>query len=154
MLKRILLAVLLAVAALPLSAREHADSTAYRFRFVAENDMFFSPWSGNGKELDRLLAAIEANRTAIEAGNMYLCVTSYGTSANNGKSAARVAAIRRNRVKSELIVRGKIREVHFVTDKAFAEPYRENGKELHDIVVVTLPCLLYTSDAADDRAIV
>ena len=139
MLKRILLAVLLAVAALPLSAREHADSTAYRFRFVAENDMFFSPWSGNGKELDRLLAAIEANRTAIEAGNMYLCVTSYGTSANNGKPAARVAAIRRNRVKSELIVRGKIREVHFVTDKAFAEPYRENGKELHDIVVVTLP---------------
>lgn len=139
MLKRILLAVLLAVAALPLSAREGADSTAYRFRFVAENDMFFSPWSGNGKELDRLLAAIEANRTAIEGGNMYLCVTSYGTSANTGKPAAKVAAVRRNRVKSELIVRGKIREVHFVTDKAFAEPYRENGKELHDIVVVTLP---------------
>ena len=101
--------------------------------------MFFSPWSGNGKELDCLLAAIEANRTAIEGGNMYLCVTSYGTSANAGQPAAKVAAVRRNRVKSELIVRGKIREAHFVTDKSFAEPYRENGKELHDIVVVTLP---------------
>lgn len=138
-LKRILFAALLVVAALPLSAREHADSTAYRFRFVAEKDMFFSPWNGNGKELDRLLAAIEANRTAIEGGNMYLCVTSYGTSANAGQPAAKVAAVRRNRVKSELIVRGKIREAHFVTDKSFAEPYRENGKELHDIVVVTLP---------------
>lgn len=139
MLKRILLAVLLAVAALPLSAREHADSTAYRFRFVAEKDMFFSPWSGNGKELDRLLAAIEANRTAIEGGNMYLCVTSYGNDGNAKQTASEVAHIRRNRVKSELIVRGKIREVNFVTNRSFAEPYRENGKELHDIVVVTLP---------------
>ena len=139
MLKRILLAVLLAVAALPSSAREHADSTAYRFRFTADNDMFFSPWSGNGKELGRLLAAIEANRTAIEGGNMYLCVTSYGTSANAGQPAARMAAVRRNRVKSELIVRGKIKETHFVTDKSFAEPYRENGKEWRDLVVVTLP---------------
>lgn len=138
-LKRILFAVLLAIAALPLSAREHADSTAYRFRFVAEKDMFFSPWNGNGKELDRLLAAIEANRTAIEGGNMYLCVTSYGTSATTGQPAAKVAAIRRNRVKSELIVRGKIKETNFVTDKSFSEPYRKNGKEWRNIVVVTLP---------------
>ena len=138
-LKRILFAVLLAIAALPLSAREHPDSTAYRFRFVAEKDMFFSPWNGNGKELDRLLAAIEANRTAIEGGNMYLCVTSYGTSANAGQPAAKTAAVRRNRVKSELIVRGKIKETNFVTDKSFAEPYRKNGKEWRDLVVVTLP---------------
>ena len=54
-IKRILLTVFLAVTGLSLSAQEKPDSTAYRFRFVAENDMFFSPWSGNGQELERLL---------------------------------------------------------------------------------------------------
>lgn len=52
-IKRILLTVFLAVTGLSLSAQEKPDSTAYRFRFVAENDMFFSPWSGNGQELER-----------------------------------------------------------------------------------------------------
>lgn len=139
MLKRLMFVSVFILAFVFTGHAQEKSDTAYRFRFVAENDMFFSPWSGNGKELERLLAAIEANRTAIEGGNMYLCVTSYGTSANAGQPAAKVAAVRRNRVKSELIVRGKIRETHFVTDKSFAEPYRENGKELHDIVVVTLP---------------
>ena len=77
-IKRILLTVFLAVTGLSLSAQEKPDSTAYRFRFVAENDMFFSPWSGNGQELERLLAAIDEHRPAIEAGQMYLLVTSYG----------------------------------------------------------------------------
>ena len=67
-IKRILLTVFLAVTGLSLSAQEKPDSTAYRFRFVAENDMFFSPWSGNGQELERLLAAIDEHRPAIEAG--------------------------------------------------------------------------------------
>ncbi|MBC5612762.1 DUF3575 domain-containing protein [Bacteroides hominis] len=138
-LRRILFLIWFAVAALPLAAQEKADSTAYRFRFVADKDMFFLPWNGNGKELGRLLAAIEENRTAIESGNMYLCVTSYGTSAGTEQAAATMASVRRNRVKSELIVRGKIREANFVTDKSFAGAYHENGKELHDIVVVTLP---------------
>ena len=75
-IKRILLTVFLAVTGLSLSAQEKPDSTAYRFRFVAENDMFFSPWSGNGQELERLLAAIDEHRPAIEAGQMYLLVTS------------------------------------------------------------------------------
>lgn len=51
------------VSALPLSAREGADSTACRFRIMAEKDMFFSPSSGNGKELDPLQAE-EAAATA------------------------------------------------------------------------------------------
>lgn len=138
--KRIVFALLLAVAVVPLSAQEKAESgNAYIFRFVADKDMFFSPWSGNGKELERLLATIERSRAALDAGNMYLCVTSYGTEGNGEQSAEDMAKIRRNRVKSELIVRGKVKEAHFVTDRAFAEPYRENGKEWRDIVIVTLP---------------
>lgn len=139
-IKRILLTVFLAVTGLSLSAQEKIDSTAYRFRFVAENDMFFSPWNDNGKELERLLAAIDENRTAIETGQMYLLVTSYGTDGNAEQTASRVAHIRRNRVKSELIVRGKVKEVHFVTDQSFDAAYADgNGKSLRNIVIVTLP---------------
>ena len=139
-IKRILLTVFLAVTGLSLSAQEKPDSTAYRFRFVAENDMFFSPWSGNGQELERLLAAIDEHRPAIEAGQMYLLVTSYATDGNEEQTAAQVAKTRRNRVKSELIVRGKIKESNFVTDQLFDEAYTDgNGKSLHNMVIVTLP---------------
>ncbi len=139
-IKRILLTVFLAVTGLSLSAQEKTDSTAYRFRFVAENDMFFSPWSGNGQELKRLLAAIDEHRPAIEAGQMYLLVTSYATDGNEEQTAAQVAKTRRNRVKSELIVRGKVKEAHFVTDQSFDAAYTDgNGKSLRNIVIVTLP---------------
>lgn len=139
-IKRILLTVFLAVIGLSLSAQEKTGTTAYRFRFVAENDMFFSPWSGNGQELERLLAAINENRPAIEAGQMYLLVTSYATDGNEEQTAAQVAKTRRNRVKSELIVRGKVKEVHFVTDQSFDAAYTDgSGKSLRNIVIVTLP---------------
>lgn len=138
-IKRILFAVLLTVAGLPLSAQERSDTT-YLFRFVADKDMFFTPWSGNGQELERLLAAIDEHRPAIEAGQMYLLVTSYATDGNEEQTAAQVAKTRRNRVKSELIVRGKVKEAHFVTDQSFDAAYTDgSGKSLRNIVIVTLP---------------
>lgn len=123
-IKRILLTVFLAVTGLSLSAQEKPDSTAYRFRFVAENDMFFSPWSGNGQELERLLAAIDEHRPAIEAGQMYLLVTSYATDGNEEQTAAQVAKTRRNRVKSELIVRGKIKSRTSSPTSCLTKPIR------------------------------
>lgn len=123
---------------LSLTAQEKTDNH-YFFRFVAEKDMFFSPWSGNGKELERLLTAIDANRTAIESGRMFLCVTSYGTDGNAVQPASEVAKIRRNRVKSELIMRGGVKEDHFVTDKVFSESYMTKEGELRNVVVVMLP---------------
>lgn len=138
MIKRILFAVLLIVSGLPLSAQERSDTT-YLFRFMAGKDMFYSPWSGNGKELERLLAAIDENRPAIEAGRMYLLVTSYGESDNFGQDSRKIAHVRRNRVKSELIVRGGIKESNFVTDKVFSEPYHADDKTFFHVVVVTLP---------------
>lgn len=139
MIKRILFAVLLIVSGLPLSAQERSDTT-YLFRFVADKDMFYSPWNGNGEQLARLLKCIGENRSAIESGQMYLLVTSYGTDGNAGQTATEVAYIRRNRVKSELITRGKVKEAHFVTDRSFDAAYTDgNGKSLRNIVIVTLP---------------
>ena len=133
-LKRIALAILLAASVSQLPAQEKADTT-YLFRFLAGKDMFYAPWQGNGIELERLLAAIDENRAAIADGYMYLLVESYGISGNGQMSADSVAHICRSRVKSELIVRGGVKEEHFVTDKVFSEPYRGQ----RNVVIVTLP---------------
>ena len=122
-----------------MKAQEKTDTT-YLFRFVADKDMFYSPWNGNGEQLARLLKCIGENRSAIESGQMYLLVTSYGTDGNAGQPATEVAKVRRNRVKSELIIRGKVKEAHFVTDRSFDAAYTDgNGKSLRNIVIVTLP---------------
>lgn len=124
--------------ALPVSA-QHSDSV-YMFRFVPEKDMFYIPWRSNGRELERLLSAIDKNREPIENGWMYLCVTSYGSTPDGKHTASKVAAVRRNRVKSELILRGNLHEDNFITDKVWAEPYiGTDGKPVRNIVTVTLP---------------
>lgn len=140
MLKRLMfLSLFFLVAVYPMKAQEKQDTT-YLFRFVADKDMFYSPWNGNGEQLARLLKCIDENRSAIESGQMYLLVTSYGTDGNAGQPATEVAKVRRNRVKSELIMRGKVKEAHFVTDRSFDAAYTDgNGKSLRNIVIVTLP---------------
>lgn len=140
MLKRLMfLSLFFLVAVYPMKAQEKQDTT-YLFRFVADKDMFYSPWNGNGEQLARLLKCVDENRSAIESGQMYLLVTSYGTDGNAGQPATEVAKVRRNRVKSELIMRGKVEETHFVTDRSFDAGYTdENGKSLRNIVIVTLP---------------
>lgn len=140
MLKRLMfLSLFFLVAVYPMKAQEKQDTT-YLFRFVADKDMFYSPWNGNGEQLARLLKCVDENRSAIESGQMYLLVTSYGTDGNAGQPATEVAKVRRNRVKSELIMRGKVKETHFVTGRSFDAGYTdENGKSLRNIVIVTLP---------------
>ena len=140
MLKRLMfLSLFSLVAVYPIKAQEKTDTT-YLFRFVADKDMFYSPWNGNGEQLASLLKCIGENRSAIESGQMYLLVTSYGTDGNAGQPATEVAKVRRNRVKSELIMRGKVKEAHFVTDRSFDAAYTDgNGKSLRNIVIVTLP---------------
>ena len=140
MLKRLMfLSLFFLVAVYPMKAQEKQDTT-YLFRFVADKAMFYSPWNGNGEQLARLLKCVDENRSAIESRQMYLLVTSYGTDGNAGQPATEVAKVRRNRVKSELIMRGKVKETHFVTDRSFDAGYTdENGKSLRNIVIVTLP---------------
>ena len=140
MLKRLMfLSLFFLVAVYPMKAQEKTDTT-YLFRFVADKDMFYSPWNGNGEQLARLLKCVDENRSAIESGQMYLLVTSYDTDGNAGQPATEVAKVRRNRVKSELIMRGKIKEAHFVTDKSLSEAWTDAmGNKLRNVVVVTLP---------------
>ena len=135
MLKRILFAVLFAVMALPLSAREQTE-TAFLFRFVPGRDMFYVPFGGNAGQLDSLLSELSVNMEQLRSGERYISVSSYGASASGTSTAARMAYLRCQRVKSELITRGGITEAMFLTDRHIAAPYRDS---LRDVVVVTFP---------------
>ena len=113
-LKRWIPALLLALF-LPLpSAAERADTT-YTFRFVPQKDMFYVPLDGNGPELARLLECVRRNKDSILGGALPLYVDGYCNSLGSEGDNLRMAAIRSNRVKSELIVRGGVKEECFVT---------------------------------------
>lgn len=113
-------------------AQTAADSTV-TFRFVAAEDMFYIPWSGNGAELERLYTLVDEYRTEISAGAMPVQVDGYCASQPTAKENLRTAFVRSNRVKSELITRKGLREADFITAN-HASAYDGNK----DVVVVTL----------------
>lgn len=93
----------------------------YTFRFVTGKDMFYVPWSGNDDELDRLLACIAQNRTAILDGTAPVRVEGHCTSQPTTAANLAMAKIRSNRVKSEMIVRGGLNEACFRTQNHASE---------------------------------
>lgn len=104
----------------PVFAQEKADTT-YTFRFVAQKDMFYVPLDGNERELARLLECVRRNKDSILGGSLPLYVDGYCNSLDSEKENLRMAAIRSNRVKSELIVRGGIKEECFITKSHAAD---------------------------------
>ena len=104
----------------PVFAGQKADTT-YTFRFVPQKDMFYVPWSDNDKELAGLLECVRRNKDSILGGSLPLYVDGYCNSLDSEKENLRIAAIRSNRVKSELIVRGGIKEECFITKNHAAD---------------------------------
>ena len=98
----------------PVIAQQKADTT-YTFRFVPQKDMFYVPLDGNDRELARLLECVRRNKDSILGGSLPLYVDGYCNSLDSEKENLRMAAIRSNRVKSELIIRAEIREENFIT---------------------------------------
>lgn len=134
-IKRILFATYLASVGVPLFSQTGADTT-YLFRFKAEKDMFYVPYRGNEKSLEELLSVLSANMEQLKNGERYISVSSYGASSGKGISSTRMSRLRSLRVKSELILRGKVTESMFVTDRHIASPYQG---EMRNVVVVTFP---------------
>lgn len=132
----LLITALLFIWELPVIAQQPTDTT-YIFRFVPNDDMFYVPWNGNDRSLHQLLTILEKNKKQLQAGQMYISVSSYAASANDILTSERMAYIRNNRIKSELITQGGLTENMFVTDRAIPSSY---GKEkLRNVVVVTFP---------------
>lgn len=98
----------------PVIAQQKTDTT-YTFRFVPQKDMFYVPWKGNDTELARLLEYIENNKATILDGKLPLLVDGYCNSQSSEVKNLATAKIRANRVKSELIIRAKIKEENFIT---------------------------------------
>lgn len=105
---------LFAIFLVPAFAHQKADTT-YTFRFVPQKDMFYVPLDGNDRELARLLECVRRNKDSILGGSLPFYVDGYCNSLDCEKENLRVAAIRSNRVKSEIIVRGGIKEECFIT---------------------------------------
>ena len=98
----------------PVIAQQKADTTCI-FRFVPQKDMFYVPWKGNDTELAHLLEYIENNKATILDGKLPLLVDGYCKSQGSKAENLATAKIRANRVKSELIIRAKIKEENFIT---------------------------------------
>ena len=131
-IKTILIIASLLTAVSTFAARQKVDTT-YTFRFVPQKDMFYVPLDGNDRELARLLECVRRNKDSILGGSLPLYVDGYCNSLDSEKENLRMAAIRSNRVKSELIVRGGIKEECFIT-KPHAKSHAADG----DLVIVRL----------------
>lgn len=146
MLKRMILLPLLLLALLPLPARgahgvygayEPVDEdTCYVFRFKPGTDTFLVPYRGNGDELKRLGETLARHAAPLREGQLYIGVSSYAASPSRRHSAERMAYLRCNRVKSELIAHHGICERMFVTDRLLPRLYADS---LGDVVVVVFP---------------
>lgn len=117
---------------LPLTVLGQTDTT-YLFRFVPAKDIFFVSYSGNASQLQRLSEVISRNRAKIESGEIPLYVDGYCHSMSTEQENRRIATLRSNRVKSELIVKENLKEVNFRTHN-HTMPY---GK-MQDVVVISL----------------
>lgn len=87
----------------------------YTFQFVSGRGMFYVPYKGNGAELERLLVLIRQHQKDILAGNIPVFVNGFCQSASTGEENRHLARERSNRVKTEIILRGGLREDCFHT---------------------------------------
>ena len=126
----------------PVIAQQKTDTT-YTFRFVPQKDMFYVPWNGNDTELARLLECIENSKATIFNGKLPLLVDGYCNSLGGEAENLATAKIRANRVKSELIIRAKIKEENFIT---------HNHATGGDFVIVRLTVPVKETAAMDAEA--
>ena len=126
----------------PVIAQQKTDTT-YTFRFVPQKDMFYVPWNGNDTELARLLECIENSKATILDGKLPLLVDGYCNSLGCEAENLATAKIRANRVKSELIIRAKIKEENFIT---------HNHATGGDFVIVRLTVPVKETVATDAEA--
>ncbi|WP_294614751.1 hypothetical protein [uncultured Bacteroides sp.] len=122
MLKRIMFLSLFLLLLLPLAAQEKGGSE-YVFRFVPVKDMFYIPYRQNGTELERLCDTLSVCLPQLRSGRMYVNVSSYAASPTSDLSAQRMAYLRNNRVKAELIRQVGMTEKMFVTDRIIPHGY-------------------------------
>lgn len=142
-MKKIILIQLLCLSCLATAWAQKADSL-YIFRFVQEKDVFYVPWRDNGGQLEQLVSLLQQYKEAITAGSIPLYVNGYCTGQPTHRENLRMAAIRSNRVKSELIRRAGLAEEHFITAN-----HQGSYKEERNVVTVTVRIPVDTREVAE-----
>lgn len=125
----------------PVIAQQKSD-TIYTFRFVPQKDMFYISWSDNSEELNRLFRFVDRHKSEILEGKIPVYVCGYCNSLESRKENLKTAAIRSNRVKSELIIKKDLTEECFVTHN-----YVTNG----DFVTVRMEVPVVQQEAVDEE---
>ena len=133
-LQRHLLVLLLALLPGVASFAGEAADSLYIFRFVQGKDAFYAPWRDNSAQLEALLTLLRAHREAILSGSIPVRVDGYCTGQAPDEENRRMAAVRSNRVKSELIGRAGVTEACFVT----ANHAVEYAEGVRNVVTVKL----------------
>lgn len=133
-LQRHLLVLLLALLPGVASFAGEAADSLYIFRFVQGKDAFYAPWRDNSAQLEALLTLLRAHWEAILSGSIPVRVDGYCTGQAPDEENRRMAAVRSNRVKSELIGRAGVTEACFVT----ANHAVEYAEGVRNVVTVKL----------------
>lgn len=129
-----------------MSASATRTDSLYTFRFVQGKDAFYVPWRENGTQLGQLTDLLQSHREAVVNGSIPVVVNGYCTGQASRQENLHMAAVRSNRVKSELIVRTDITEDCFKTANHAAE---YNG--LRNVVTVTLRIPVAEGDLRTER---
>ncbi len=114
------------------------DKKIVTFRFVPGEDMFYIPQEGNDVQLEMLYKFVDEYRAEITSGRMPVYVDGYSASMNAAAQNRKLAFVRANRVKSELIMRKGLLEKHFITKNHTTAYTGADGVSHKDLVVVTL----------------
>jgi hypothetical protein len=120
------------------AAGQKIEERIVTFRFMAGKDMFYIPYSGNDAELNRLYALVDEYRAEITSGKLPVRVDGYCASLPMTEENFKIAVVRSNRVKSELITHKGLSEEHFTTKNHASAYVAPDGRSYRDMVVVTL----------------
>jgi hypothetical protein len=121
-MNRILITALLsATCSLAVQAQQATETVVFKFK--ARNNMFFL--RGNETEIERLYSFTDRYHAEITGGQMPVRVDGYC-------SDLKIARIRSNRIKSQLIMKKRLKEEHFITRNHAGSHHGEK-----DVVVVS-----------------
>ncbi|MDE6717706.1 MAG: DUF3575 domain-containing protein, partial [Muribaculaceae bacterium] len=114
-LYRYLITVVLLMSLSFAARTEELPDSVFTFRFVTGRNMFYSPFKENEGELARLFECVDLYKDRIMKHKGSVKVNGYCISGKGSVTDMRIARIRSNRVKSELITRKGLTEECFTT---------------------------------------
>lgn len=121
------------------------------FTFKVNNDMFFVPFQNNEAELNRLLRITKQYDAEIKGGKLPVFVSGYCYSSINPKRNLALAKTWSNRVKSELIVRRRLKEEHFIT-RNYVEAYNDLNYAV--VVMLKFPRDIIKDEAPEEEIVI